>query len=201
MKIGRNATSLQKTLSTGNSSDMRLDLDNTAPFVKDEYIKTDKIEALISGSPGFTRKRLLMSDGKYLNVICMAASIGTPNTVDSLTLTAGDDRVLLIHKGDFTISASTGISGSGGTFSGLIIVDGDVNVSADFTGQIIATGTVRITGDVNMKSDQRLVKQLKEYAKSDSQLMTLFGNTTPETHDTTKIEECFRYVNWTKNSY
>ena len=84
----------------------------------------------------------------------------------------------------------------------MLICDGDVTVSADFTGLILANGKVTVNGDRDLKYDMILVGNLLEYIKTDDELAKLFRALNGRgAQNDTMLEQCVYYQNWEKNAY
>lgn len=82
---------------------------------------------------------------------------------------------------------------------GLVIAEGNVTVSRDFEGLILAKGTVTTTGGVDLKSNMVLVGNLLEYIKKDDVLAKMFyAYNGKQVQNPTELEECVRYQNWVK---
>lgn len=83
---------------------------------------------------------------------------------------------------------------------GIIIAGGDVKVSSDFTGLILARGKVTVTGKRNLNADIILTGNLMEFIKKDKDLAKIFRALNgSEKQDPTELSECISYQNWTKN--
>lgn len=180
-KIGKNYVSLQRSLTTGMADTMRLDGSTAAPLVKGGMIYPDKIPNLSEAS--------LLEDSTVVKVY--SKSTTGDLTTSSCSLNA-NNRLLMLNKGSVTVDTAC---------QGVIVADGDVKVNANFTGLIIATGSVITGNGVSMTSDPAMVKNVLTYALSSGDLHDVFSSITdPETHNATDIGECFRYLNWEKNT-
>lgn len=119
-------------------------------------------------------------------------------TVKTEADTGVSGAVLRICKGDYTVPSEMG------GMKGLLVVDGDVTVSADFTGLILATGKVTVADNnsIKMQSDMVTVGKLFDYIRTDEALSSLFrdlnGTLKKRPSD---LAECISYQNWVKNSY
>ena len=83
---------------------------------------------------------------------------------------------------------------------GIVIAEGDVTVSRDFEGLILAKGVVSTSGSTPLKSNMVLVGKLLDYIQKDKELSKIFyAFNGKQTQDPTKIEECIRYQNWVKD--
>ena len=101
-------------------------------------------------------------------------------------------KCLVIHDGPVSIEQDC---------AGLIIANGDVTVSRNFKGLIIATGDVKVTNLCNLESDVVLVSKLRNFCMSNDMLSKIFWAANPDTHNTTVLEDCLRYINWEKNQF
>lgn len=137
---------------------------------------------------------------------------------DSMRLVDGAPALVADKVIDF--SKVTGImdktdSGSGGRIyvvpgdyevdgaitKGIIISGGNVKVSSDFTGLILAKGTVTTArSNLKLTADIVLTGKLMEVVKKDKDLAEIFRALNgSEKQETTNLSECISYQNWEKN--
>lgn len=94
--------------------------------------------------------------------------------------------------GDYTVD---------GTISkGIIISGGNVEVTGDFTGLILAKGKVTTSGNRTLTADIIQTGKLMEFIKNDKDLAKLFHALNGSAkQDPTSLSECISYQNWKKN--
>lgn len=94
--------------------------------------------------------------------------------------------------GDYTVDGSIS--------KGIIISGGNVEVTGDFTGLILAKGKVTANNNKNLTADIIMTGKLMEFIKSDKDLSKIFHalNGTVK-QDSTNLSECISYQNWKRN--
>lgn len=99
---------------------------------------------------------------------------------------------ITIKSGDYTVDSSTKY--------GIVVVDGNVTVTSDFKGLILASGTVTATGTTVLVSDMVTVDKLLQLAAENKDLTEIFRGFNKNTPDTSSdLSQCIAYKNWSRN--
>lgn len=99
---------------------------------------------------------------------------------------------ITIKSGNYTVDSSTK--------SGIVVVDGNVTVTSDFKGLILASGTVTVTGTTVLVSDMVTVDKLLQLAAENKDLIEIFRGFNKNTPDSSSdLSQCIAYKNWSRN--
>lgn len=99
---------------------------------------------------------------------------------------------ITIKSGDYTVNSSTK--------PGLVVVDGNVTVTSNFKGLILASGTVTVTGTTVLVSDMVTVDKLLQLASENKDLTEIFrGFNKNGPESSSDLSQCIAYKNWSRN--
>lgn len=169
-----------------NTGSPKQDLLDDGKRIGQSYVGR-QLTLLASGSTGSMR----LAEG--------AAQLVTDKIIDFTKLTGVIDKTdsksggrVYATPNDYTVD--------GTITNGIIISGGNVEVTSDFTGLILAKGTVTTIGNKDLKADIVQTGKLMEFIKSDKDLAEIFHALNGSAkQDPTSLSECISYQNWKKN--
>lgn len=148
------------------------------------------------------QKTLLPSGGTSMRMDKVADPLVTTKIIDVSAIPGRegeytDDKgkipgAITIKSGNYTVDSSTK--------SGIVVVDGNVTVTSDFKGLILASGTVTVTGTTVLVSDMVTVDKLLQFAAENKDLTEIFrGFDKNGPESSSDLSQCIAYKNWSRN--
>lgn len=148
------------------------------------------------------QKTLLPSGGTSMRMDKVADPLVTTKIIDVSAIPGRegeytDDKgeipgAITIKSGDYTVDSSTK--------QGIVVVDGNVTVTSNFKGLILASGTVTVTGTTVLVSDMVTVDKLLQLAAENKDLTEIFrGFDKNGPESSSDLSQCIAYKNWSRN--